>query len=68
MFFMRFLCIVFVCGREEKCVENVQAESKRPRVSLFLVWRVPRAFYSHGTIFEAAALQGLPPSKALGSG
>ena len=70
---MCFFCVLFVFGREEKCVEMIQAERKTQKSSsqnvfFFFFLRVPRAFYSLGTIFEVVALQGLPPSKGLGSG
>ena len=58
-------CVFFVFGREEKCVENVQAESRQPGSLLFLVWKVPGAFHSPDPLFEAVALQGPPPSSGL---
>ena len=58
--------VFFVFGREEKCAENIQVESKTQEILLFFWLRVPGAFYSPGTIFEAATLVGTPPSKSLG--
>ena len=61
MFFFGF-------GREKKYVEDVQAESRQSRspffffLLLFFSLKVPRTFYGPDTLFEAMALQGLPPS------
>ena len=67
--------VFFVFGREEKCVENVQVESKIQKSLPCLGLKVHGAFYSLGTLFKVVALVGLsialqgpPSSNGLGSG
>ena len=52
-------------GRERKCVENIQAKSRTPESLLFFGLEVPRAFYSPGTDYKVATLQGPPPANFL---
>ena len=67
-----FVCVFMyknMFGREVKCAENVQAESKTHKSLLFFFGlKVFRAIYNPSTLYKAAALQGLPPSKGLKSG
>ena len=49
--------VFFVFGREEKCAENIQVESKTQEILLFFWLRVPGAFYSPDTLYKVAALQ-----------
>ena len=67
VFWVAFICF-FVFERGEKCLEKPGREknSKKKKLILSSVWRVSGAFYSLGTNFEAAAIQGLPPSNFLG--
>jgi len=62
---------VFLCknvfGREGKCVENVQVESKTQKSLLFFFGlEEPGAFYSPSMLYEVALLVGLAPVKLLG--
>ena len=68
---MALICFmsVFMCknafGRERKCVENIQVKSRTPESLLFFGLEVPRAFYSPGTDYKVATLQGPPPANFL---
>ena len=67
-FSFSFFLVFFVFGREEKSSVH-PGWKKGARGSLFfLVWSVPRAFYSPGTIYKAATLVGPPPSNGFGLG
>ena len=65
--FCVFLCVKMCLG-ERKNVQRMSKQRAKPRkVPSFLGLEVPGAFYSTGTLYEAVALQGLPPSNSLGS-
>jgi len=58
-------CVFCVWKRGKTCRKHPGRGKNSEKMISFLVWRVPRAFYSPDTILEATALQGTPPSNGL---
>ena len=68
-FFFFFFLRICVFGRKDKKLKKCPGkEQKHRKVVSSSGLKVSRAFYSPNAFFEAAALQGLPPSKGLRSG
>ena len=61
----RLRCVFFFCvfmcknvfGREEKCVESIQVESKTQKIPSFFGLQVPGAFYGPNKLYKAATLR-----------